>query len=83
MTQESNDRPNPDHPAWQKICPFTMMTHAECNKGDTPEGMSPGHVSWHAFRMVEIGEWEIVGGADDPDQVTFRLKEGHGGRPAT
>jgi hypothetical protein len=69
--------PNPSHPAWQKICPFTQMTHATCNKGDVPEGMSGAHISWHAQRMVEIGEMIIVPGvgADDPDHVAYQLKE--------
>jgi len=71
------ERPNPDHLAWQKICPFSNMTHATCNMPDVPEGLSAAHIGWHAERMVEIGEWEVAPemGADDPDYVAYRLKE--------
>ena len=69
------ERPNPDHLAWQKICPFSNMTHATCNMPDVPEGLSAAHIGWHAERMVEVGQIEIVGDADDPDYVAYRLKE--------
>jgi hypothetical protein len=71
------EMPNPSHPAWQKICPFSNMTHATCNVPDVPEGLSPAHIGWHAERMVEVGEWQVAPGvgADDPDHVAYRLKE--------
>lgn len=63
-------KPFPDKKFDWNTCPFSNKSANEC---DTP--MDAEHFTWHCEEMMRVGILERVGGADDPAEVRYRLKE--------
>jgi hypothetical protein len=41
-------------------CPFSGMNEWECDRDDTPDGMSTAHVAWHTNKLIDAGKIVVI-----------------------
>lgn len=45
---------------FNNTCPFTGMGEFDCDRDDTPDGMSADHIRWHTNKLIDAGMIVVV-----------------------